>query len=71
MQAAGALATLIYTISPTIINEFSWGINRGLQGVGPLDNASSNPNTGGVSTYPQSLLPLKDVNGNRADAAAH
>ena len=64
VQSAGALATLIYTISPTLINEFSWGINRGLQGVGPLTNTSSNPNTGGVSTYPQSLLPLKDANGN-------
>ena len=36
VQSAGALGTLIYTISPTLINEFSWGINRGLQGVGPL-----------------------------------
>ena len=42
VQAVGALGTVIYTFSPTLINEFSWGINRGLQGVDPLDNASSN-----------------------------
>jgi len=64
VQSAGALATLVYTISPTLINEFSWGINRGKQGVDPLTDTSSDPNIGGVSTYPQSLLPLKDVNGN-------
>jgi hypothetical protein len=64
VQSAGALATLVYTISPTLINEFSWGINRGKQGVDPLTDASSNPNSGGVRTYPQSLLPLKDANGN-------
>ena len=64
VQSAGALGTLVYTISPTLINEFSWGINRGKQGVDPLTDTSSNPNTGGVRTYPQSLLPLKDANGN-------
>ena len=64
MQAVGALGTLIYTFSPTLINEFSWGINRGKQGVDPLTDTSSNPNNGGVKTYAQSLLPLKDVNGN-------
>ena len=42
VQAAGALGTLIYTFSPTLINEFSWGINRGKQGVDPLDDTSSN-----------------------------
>ena len=40
VQSAGALGTLIYTISPTLINEFSWGINRGLQGVNPLSDTS-------------------------------
>ena len=64
VQSVGALGTLIYTISPTLINEFSWGINRGLQGVGPTDDASGNVATGGVKTYAQSLLPLKDINGN-------
>ncbi|MBS1877313.1 MAG: carboxypeptidase regulatory-like domain-containing protein [Acidobacteria bacterium] len=64
VQSAGALGTLIHTISPTLINEISFGINRGLQGVGPLDDASQNKNNGGVRTYAQSLLPLKDVNGN-------
>src|ERR1019366_5915192 len=64
VQSTGALGTLIYTISPTLINEFTWGINRGKQGVDPLTDASSNPNNGGVKNYSQSLLPLKDVNGN-------
>jgi hypothetical protein len=64
VQSAGALGTLIYTISPTLINEFSWGINRGLQGVNPLTDTSGDVYTGGVKTYAQSLLPLKDINGN-------
>jgi hypothetical protein len=64
VQAAGALGTLVYTFSPTLINELSWGINRGKQGVNPLDDTSSNKNNGGVRTYAQSLLPLKDSNGN-------
>jgi hypothetical protein len=64
VQSAGALGTLIYTFSPTLISEFSWGINRGLQGVGPLTDASADVATGGVKTYQQSQLPLKDANGN-------
>ena len=51
VQSAGALGTVIYTFSPTLINEFSWGINRGKQGVDPTDDTSSNPNNGGVKTY--------------------
>ncbi len=43
VQAAGALGTLVYTISPTLINEFSWGINRGKQGVDPLDRRQQQP----------------------------
>jgi hypothetical protein len=64
VQSAGALGTLVYTVSPTLINEVSWGINRGLQGVGPLTDTSADVATGGVKTYQQSLLPLKDANGN-------
>ena len=64
VQGAGALATMVYTISPTIINEVSWGINRGKQGVDPLTDTSANLSTGGVKTYADSLLPLKDSNGN-------
>jgi len=64
VQSTGALGTLVYTFSPTLINELSWGINRGKQGVDPLSDASANPNTSGVRLYAQSLLPLKDVNGN-------
>jgi len=64
VQSAGALGTLVYTISPTLISEFSWGINRGKQGVEPLTDTSANTSTGGARTYAQSLLPLKDANGN-------
>jgi len=63
VQAAGAVGTFVYTFSPTIINEFSWGINRGLQGVNPIDDTSGNTSTGGARTYQDSLLPLKDING--------
>ena len=62
VQAAGAVGTAIYTFSPTLINEFSWGVNRGKQGVNPLDDATSTA-TGGTKTYGDNLLPLKDVNG--------
>jgi hypothetical protein len=64
VQAAGAVATMVYTLKPNLINEFSWGINRGLQGVGALDNTTADTATGGVKTYAQNLLPLKDANGN-------
>ncbi len=64
VQAVGAIGTVVYTFSPTLINELSWGINRGKQGVDPLSDTSSNPNNGGAKTYQNSLLPLKDSNGN-------
>jgi len=64
VQSAGALATLVYTISPTLISEFSWGINRGRQGVEPLSDTGADTSTGGARTYAQSLLPLKDSSGN-------
>jgi len=64
VQAAGAIGTMVYTFTPTLINEVSWGINRGKQGVDPTTDTSSNPNNGGVKTYQQSLLPLKDSSGN-------
>jgi Carboxypeptidase regulatory-like domain len=64
VQSTGALGTMVYTFSPTLINELTWGINRGRQGVDPLSDTSSNPNTSGAKTYAQSLLPLKDANGN-------
>ena len=62
---------MMYTISPTLINEFSWGINRGQQGVGPLTDTSGERPHGGAKTYAQSLLPLKDSQRQRAYAAAH
>ena len=64
VQSAGALGTLVYTFSPTLISEFSWGINRGRQGVQPLTDTSADTATGGAMTYAQSQLPLKDSSGN-------
>jgi hypothetical protein len=62
VQAAGALGTIVYTVSPNLINEFSYGITRGRQGVNPLDEVSST-SVGGTKTYADNLLPLKDSNG--------
>jgi hypothetical protein len=62
VQAAGAVATAVYTFSPTLINEFTYGINRGRQGVNPLDEVTSTA-TGGTKTYADNLLPLKGANG--------
>ena len=62
VQAAGAVGTAIYTFSPTLIGEFSWGVNRGKQGVNPLDTATSSA-TGGTKTFADNLLPLKSANG--------
>jgi hypothetical protein len=64
VQAVGAIGTVVYTFSPNLINEFSWGLNRGKQGVDPMTDTSSNKNNGGARTYQDSLLPLKDSNGN-------
>ncbi len=62
VQSAGAVATAVYTFTPNLINEFNWGVNRGRQGVNPLDVATSTA-TGGTKTYADNLLPLKGANG--------
>jgi len=62
VKAIGAVATMIYTINPNLVNEATWGTNRGLQSVNPLDNPSST-GVGGTRTYQDNLLPLKGVNG--------
>jgi len=62
VQAAGAVGTVVHTFSPTLVNEFSWGVNRGKQGVNPIDDVASTA-TGGTKTYQDNLLPLKDANG--------
>jgi hypothetical protein len=54
VQAAGAVGTVVHTFSPNLINEFTWGINRGKQGVNAIDD----------QLYAKSLLPLKDSSGN-------
>jgi hypothetical protein len=62
VQAVGAIGTAVYAFSPTLINEVSYGVNRGKQGVNPLDNPTSTA-TGGTKTYEDNLLPLKDGTG--------
>ena len=63
VQAAGAVGTAIYTFSPNLINEFSYGVTRGRQGVNPIDQVDSAA-VGGTKTYADNLLPLKNSNGN-------
>ena len=66
------MATLVYTFSPTLINEASWGINRGQQGVQTLtDTSADTRHRRRPRTYAQSQLPLKDSSGNPAYPAAH
>ncbi len=62
VQAAGALGTAVYTISPTLVMEFTYGANRGRQGVNPIDKVTSTA-VGGTKTYADNLLPLKGANG--------
>src|SRR5207245_2327036 len=62
VQSAGALGTAIYTFSSNLINEISYGVTRGKQGVNPLDTMDSKA-AGGTKTYADNLLPLKGANG--------
>src|SRR5437588_539263 len=54
IPSAGVVAALIHTFTPNLISETSWGINRGHQTNHPTD----------PTLYQNSLLPLKDSNGN-------
>jgi hypothetical protein len=56
IESAGAVATVIHTFTPTMVNEFTWGINRAHQIVAPI-------NQSGQPAYSSSLLPLKGANG--------
>jgi len=62
VQAAGATATVVHTFSPNLINEFSYGVTRGKQGVNSIDKAETTA-VGGTKTYEDNLLPLKDSSG--------
>lgn len=44
IRSAGMVATLIHTFTPTLINEFTFGVNRAKQTVDPLDEAGLNRN---------------------------
>lgn len=39
IRSAGMVSTLIHTFSPTLVNEFTFGVNRALQTVDPLTEA--------------------------------
>ena len=71
VQAAGALATMIYTFSPNLINEVSWGITRGLQGVNPLSDTSADTANGGVKTLRAKPAPAEGYQWQRDHAAPH
>ena len=62
VQAAGAVGTAVYTFSPNLINEFTYGVTRGRQGVNPIDAVDSAA-VGGTKKYADNLLPLKDASG--------
>jgi len=53
VQAAGVVGTIIHTFTPTLINEATYGLNRGKQGVNAIDDA----------LFAKSSLPLKDASG--------
>ncbi|MBI4877483.1 MAG: TonB-dependent receptor [Acidobacteria bacterium] len=44
IRSAGSVATLIHTFSPTVVNEFTFGINRAKQTVDPLEQAGFDRN---------------------------
>ena len=44
IRSVGSVATLIHTFSPTKVNEFTFGINRAKQLVGPLNQAGFDRN---------------------------
>jgi hypothetical protein len=44
IQSAGLVSTLIHTFTPNIVNEFTFGVNRALQLVSPLNQAGLDRN---------------------------
>jgi hypothetical protein len=44
IRSAGMVSTLIHTFSPTLVNEFTFGVNRALQTVDPLTQAGLDRN---------------------------
>src|SRR5262245_38720863 len=74
IKSEGLVSTLIHTFNPTLTNEFTFGINRALQTVEPLNQAGVDRNDRtklGLSTLPQfypainplNLLPNATFNG--------
>jgi hypothetical protein len=44
IRSSGAVASLIHTFSPTLVNEFTFGVNRAFQNVAPLHEEGMNRN---------------------------
>ncbi|MCW5962480.1 MAG: TonB-dependent receptor [Bryobacterales bacterium] len=73
IESRGVVATLIHTFSPTLINEFTFGVNRALQTVEPLTeeglqrNQRSAINLGLPQFFPQAnprnLIPNANFGG--------
>jgi hypothetical protein len=73
IQSAGLVSTLIHTFRPNLVNEFTFGVNRALQLVSPLNQAGldrNDRNTIGLTLpqfFPQSnplnLIPQANFGG--------
>ena len=73
IRSVGSVATLIHTLSPTKINEFTFGINRAKQNVGPLNEEGFNRNVRSKiglnlpqfypSSNPDNLIPNANFGG--------
>jgi hypothetical protein len=73
IKSAGSVATLIHTFSPTLVNEFTFGINRAKQTVAPLTKQGLERNQrdkvlGGLRQFypganPDNLIPNANFGG--------
>lgn len=68
VTAAGAVGTVVYTVSPTIITETTWGVNRGKQGVNPIDDVTTTA-TGYADVRGQPIA-VEELGGASDSAAA-
>ncbi len=65
IKSEGLVSTLLHTFDPTLTNEFTFGINRALQTVEPLNQAGVDRNDRtklGLSTLPQFYPAINPLN---------
>jgi hypothetical protein len=73
IRSAGMVSTLIHTFSPTLVNEFTFGVNRALQTVDPLNQEGLDRNNRSrvtpnlpqfyPSANPSNLIPQANFGG--------